>query len=42
MDYLATETLAFIKVNPGCTTLVMGLTAFGESFVFLSLLFAAP
>jgi len=39
MDYLATETLAFIKVNPGWATLVIGLTAFGESFVFLSLLF---
>jgi membrane protein DedA with SNARE-associated domain len=39
MDYLATETLAFIKVNPGWTTLVIGLAAFGESFVFFSLLF---
>ena len=39
MDYLATETLAFIKVNPGWATIVIRLTAFGESFVFLSLLF---
>jgi hypothetical protein len=39
MDYLATGTLAFIKANPGWATLVIGLTAFAESFVFLSLLF---
>jgi membrane protein DedA with SNARE-associated domain len=39
MDYLATEILAFVKANPGWAIFVIGLTAFGESFVFLSLLF---
>jgi membrane protein DedA with SNARE-associated domain len=39
MDYLATDALAFIKANPAWAALVIGLTAFGESFVFLSLLF---
>lgn len=39
MDYLATQILAFIKPNPGWATFVIGLTAFAESFVFLSLLF---
>jgi membrane protein DedA with SNARE-associated domain len=39
MDYLATEAIAFIKANPAWAALVIGLTAFGESFVFLSLLF---
>jgi len=39
MDYLATQILAFIKANPGWATFVIGLTAFAESFVFLSLLF---
>jgi membrane protein DedA with SNARE-associated domain len=39
MDYLATEAVAFIKANPSWAALVIGLTAFGESFVFLSLLF---
>jgi membrane protein DedA with SNARE-associated domain len=39
MDSLATETLAFIKANPGWAAFAIGLTAFGESFVFLSLLF---
>jgi membrane protein DedA with SNARE-associated domain len=39
MDYLATEALAFIKANPDLAALVIGLTAFGESFVFLSLVF---
>ena len=39
MDYLAIQILAFVKANPGWAMLVIGLTAFGESFVFLSLLF---
>jgi membrane protein DedA with SNARE-associated domain len=39
MDSFATEILAFIKTNPGWAVFAIGLTAFGESFVFLSLLF---
>ena len=39
MDSAATEILEFIKTNPGWAVFVIGLTAFGESFVFLSLLF---
>lgn len=39
MDYLGTQILAFIKANPGWSMFVIGLTAFGESLVFLSLLF---
>jgi membrane protein DedA with SNARE-associated domain len=39
MDYLAIQILAFIKAHPGWTALVICITAFGESFVFLSLLF---
>jgi membrane protein DedA with SNARE-associated domain len=39
MDYLAAEALAFIKANPTWAALVVGLAAFGESLVFLSLLF---
>jgi membrane protein DedA with SNARE-associated domain len=39
MDSFATEILAFIKTNPGWASFAIGLTAFGESFVFLSLLF---
>ena len=39
MDYLAIQILAFVKANPGWAMLVIGLTAFVESFVFLSLLF---
>jgi membrane protein DedA with SNARE-associated domain len=39
MDYLATEILAAVIANPGWAIFVIGLTAFGESFVFLSLLF---
>jgi membrane protein DedA with SNARE-associated domain len=39
MDYLGTQILAFIETNPGWAMFVIGLTAFGESFVFLSLLF---
>jgi membrane protein DedA with SNARE-associated domain len=40
MDHLVTQILAFIKANPGWAMFVIGLTAFGESFVFLSLLFS--
>ena len=39
MDHLAIQILAFVKANPGWAMFVIGLTAFGESFVFLSLLF---
>ena len=39
MDYLGTQILAFIEANPGWAMFVIGLTAFGESFVFLSLVF---
>ena len=39
MDYLGTQILAFIEANPGWAMFVIGLTAFGESFVFFSLLF---
>ena len=39
MDHLAIQILAFVKANPGWAIFVIGLTAFGESFVFLSLLF---
>ncbi len=39
MDYLAAQTIIFIKANPEWSVFVIGLTAFGESFVFLSLLF---
>src|ERR1700746_998185 len=39
MDYLATHILGLIKAHPDWTALVIGLVAFGESFVFLSLLF---
>lgn len=39
MDHIAAQTLAFIKDNPGWAALIIGITAFGESFVFLSLLF---
>jgi membrane protein DedA with SNARE-associated domain len=39
MDYLAIQTLAFLKAHPGWALFVIGFTAFGESFVFLSLLF---
>ena len=36
MDYLATEALAFINANPAWAALVIGLTAFGELFSFVS------
>ncbi len=39
MDYLAAQAVTFIKANPGWAVFVIGFTAFGESFVFLSLLF---
>src|SRR6476620_658883 len=39
MDSFAAAILAFIKTNPGWAIFIIGLTAFGESFVFLSLLF---
>ncbi|MGA8689858.1 MAG: hypothetical protein WB662_08130 [Methyloceanibacter sp.] len=39
MDHLATQILAVIKANPGWAMFMIGLTAFGESFMFLSLLF---
>ena len=39
MDYLAIQILAFVKANPEWAMLVIGLTGFVESFVFLSLLF---
>lgn len=39
MDSLAPQVIAFIKAHPEWAALVIGLVAFGESFVFLSLLF---
>ena len=39
MEHLAAELIALIKANPGWTMGIIGLTAFGESFAFLSLLF---
>jgi membrane protein DedA with SNARE-associated domain len=39
MDYIAAQALAFIRHNPDWALLIIGFTAFGESFVFLSLLF---
>lgn len=39
MEHLAAELLAFIKANPGWAMSVIAITAFGESFAFLSLLF---
>jgi membrane protein DedA with SNARE-associated domain len=39
MDYVAGEVIALIKTHPDWAALVIGLVAFGESFVFLSLLF---
>jgi membrane protein DedA with SNARE-associated domain len=38
MDYLVAQALGFVKDNPEWALLVIGLTAFGESFVFLGLL----
>jgi hypothetical protein len=39
MDSLATEILAVIKAYPGWAAFVIGLTSFGESLAFVSLLF---
>lgn len=39
MEHLAAELLAFIKANPDWAMAVIAVTAFGESFAFLSLLF---
>lgn len=39
MEHLAAELLSFIKANPGWAMFVIAITAFGESFAFLSLLF---
>jgi membrane protein DedA with SNARE-associated domain len=39
MEHLAAQLIAFIKMNPGWAMSVVGITAFGESFAFLSLLF---
>jgi len=39
MEHLAAELLALIKANPGWAMAVIAITAFGESFAFLSLLF---
>jgi membrane protein DedA with SNARE-associated domain len=39
MDHLASQILVFIRVHPEWAAFVIGLVAFGESFVFLSLLF---
>ena len=39
LDYIAAQALAFIKHNPEWALFIIGLTAFGELFVFLSLLF---
>jgi len=39
MEHLAAQIIAFIRDNPGWSLAVIGITAFGESFAFLSLLF---
>lgn len=39
MNYVLTHALALVKAHPDYAFLVIGITAFGESFVFLSLLF---
>src|SRR5579864_3098135 len=39
MEHLAAQLIAFIKANPDWAMSVIGITAFGESFAFLSLLF---
>ena len=39
MEHLALQLIAFIKENPGWAMCVVGVTAFGESFAFLGLLF---
>ena len=39
MEHLAAQLIAFIKANPGWAVSIIGITAFGESFAFVSLLF---
>ena len=39
MEQFINEILAFIGAHPGWAALIIGVTAFGESFVFLSILF---
>jgi membrane protein DedA with SNARE-associated domain len=39
MDQFANDVLAFIRVHPDMAALVIGLTAFAESFAFLGFLF---
>lgn len=39
MNYVLTHALGLVKAHPDYAFLVIGITAFGESFVFLSLLF---
>ena len=39
MEHFAAQFIAFIKANPDWTMVVIGITAFGESIAFLSLLF---
>lgn len=39
MEHFAIQLIGLIKANPGWTMGIIGLTAFGESFAFLSLLF---
>ena len=39
MEHFATEVLAYIRAHPEMAALVIGLTAFGESFAFVSFLF---
>ena len=39
MGHLIDQILAFIGAHPAWAALIIGVTAFGESFVFLSLLF---
>jgi len=39
MEHLTTEVLAFIRTHPEMATAVIGLTAFAESFAFVSFLF---
>jgi len=39
MEHFAGQLIAFIKANPDWTMAVIGITAFGESFALVSLLF---
>lgn len=39
MEHLTTEILAFIRTHPEMAAVVIGLTAFAESFAFVSFLF---